>query len=130
MLEQNMSQPVILSDQLVNEAQIVASLAQRSIANQIEIWASLGKAIEPLLGSEHPTRKPDQSEIRLLSQAISEVETSQGQTLLQATLDRRPFPHYRAVPGRPELICRIAEDGTETIGRFVGREFESIDVNA
>jgi hypothetical protein len=43
------SQPVKLSDGLVLDARITAEIAQRSIAGQIEFWASLGRAIEPVL---------------------------------------------------------------------------------
>jgi hypothetical protein len=62
---------------------------------------------------------------RPLSQLLSEVETTKGRKRLLATLRKRPYPHYRPVPDRPDLICRIEEDGTETVGRFVGREFKA-----
>ena len=44
-----MSQPVKLSDELVLDARVTAEVANRSIAGQIEFWAQLGRAIEPLL---------------------------------------------------------------------------------
>ena len=44
-----MSQPVKLSDDLVLDARLTAEIAERSIAGQIEFWAQLGRAIEPLL---------------------------------------------------------------------------------
>jgi hypothetical protein len=43
------SQPVELSDSLVLDARLTGEVAQRSIAGQIEFWASLGRAIESLL---------------------------------------------------------------------------------
>ncbi len=58
-----------------------------------------------------------------LSQLLAEVETAKGRKRLESTLARRPYPHYRPVPGQPDLICRIEEDGTEVVGRFVGRDF-------
>jgi ParD-like antitoxin of type II bacterial toxin-antitoxin system len=45
----DMSQPVKLSDELVLDARLTAEIAERSIAGQIEFWAQLGRAIEPLL---------------------------------------------------------------------------------
>lgn len=42
-------------------------------------------------------------------------------------LERLPFPHYQAVAGRPDLLRRIDEEGTVTIGRFNGRVFESVE---
>ena len=42
-------QSVKLSDELVLEARTAGAAARRSIAGQVEFWARLGKAIEPLL---------------------------------------------------------------------------------
>ena len=51
----NMSQPVKLSDVLVLDARLIGEAAERSIAEQIEDWANLGRAIEPLLqGTQAP----------------------------------------------------------------------------
>ena len=44
-----MSQPVKLPDELVLDARLAAGAAERSIAGQIEFWAQLGRAAEPLL---------------------------------------------------------------------------------
>jgi hypothetical protein len=44
-----MSQPVKISDELIGNARRIAEIAERSIAGQIEFWAQLGRAIEPLL---------------------------------------------------------------------------------
>jgi hypothetical protein len=44
-----MSQPVKLSDELVLDVRLTSEVAERSIAGQIEYWAQLGRAIEPLL---------------------------------------------------------------------------------
>jgi hypothetical protein len=44
-----MSQPVKVSDTLAQDARLMGEAADRSIAGQIEFWARLGRAIEPLL---------------------------------------------------------------------------------
>ena len=44
-----MSQPVKISDELLLDARLTGEVAERSIAGQIEFWAHLGRAIEPLL---------------------------------------------------------------------------------
>ena len=59
---------------------------------------------------------------------LSEVETAKGRKRLKAVLNKRPFPHFKPVAGHPELICRIEDNGSETIGRFVGREFIAVEV--
>jgi hypothetical protein len=121
-----MGQPVKLSDELVDDARAVVRFSQRSIAGQIEFWASLGKSIEPLLRGDCALALQMAGRDRALSQLLSQVDTSRGRKRVEATLRNRPYPHYKPVPHRPDLVCRIEEDGTETVGRFVGREFVAV----
>jgi hypothetical protein len=121
-----MGQPVKLSDELVDDAQAVVPFSQRSIAGQIEFWAGLGRSIEPLLRGNSVLSLQKSGAERPLSQLLSEIDNSKGRKRLEATLNKCPYPHYKPVPDRPDLICRIEEDGTETVGRFVGREFKKI----
>ncbi len=124
-----MGQPVKLSDELVDDARAVVPFSQRSIAGQIEFWAGLGKSIEPLLRGDSALSLQMAGGQRSLSQLLSEVETTKGRKRLEATLNKRPYPHYKPVPDHPNLICRIDEDGRETVGRFVGREFKAVEVD-
>ena len=122
-----MGQPVKLSDELVNDARAVVAFSQRSIAGQIEFWATLGKSIEPLLRGDRALALQMAGGDRPLSQLMSEVENAKGRKQLEATLNKRPYPHYKSVPDQPELVCRIEEDGSETIGRFIGRDFQVLE---
>ena len=124
-----MGQPVKLSDQLVDDARAVVPFSQRSIAGQIEFWAELGKSVEPLLRGDRAFSLQMAGKERPLSQLVSEVETAKGRKRLEATLNKRPYPHYKPVPDHPDLICRIEKDGKETVGRFVGRAFKAIEVD-
>lgn len=118
-----MGQPVKLSDELVDDARAVVPFSQRSIAGQIEFWAGLGKSIEPLLRGDRSMLLQRSGSERPLSQAIAEVDTAKGRKKVDAYLKKRPYPHYKPVPGKPNLLRRIEADGTETIGRFVDRQF-------
>lgn len=122
-----MGQPVKLSDELVDDARAVVPFSQRSIAGQIEFWAGLGKSIEPLLRGDLALTLQMSGGERPISALLAEVETSEGRRRLEATLSKRPYPHYKAVAGHPDLICRIDEEGIETIGHFVGREFRALE---
>ena len=121
-----MGQPVKLSDELVDDARAVVPFSQRSIAGQIEFWASLGKAIEPLLRGDRALALQMAGGERRLSRLVAEVETTKGRKKLAAVLNKRPYPHYTPVPDHPGLVCRIEADGTESVGRFVGREFQAV----
>jgi hypothetical protein len=124
--ENKMGQPVKLSDELVDDARAVVPFSQRSIAGQIEFWAGLGKSIEPLLRGDRALALQMAGGERRLSHLLMEVGTAKGRKRLESTLTNRPYPHYRPVPDHPDLICRIEEDGRETVGRFVGREFHEV----
>lgn len=125
-----MGQPVKLSDQLVSDARTIAELSQRSIAGQIEFWASLGQSIEPLLRGDRAIALRQTGATRPMSESIAEVDSDVGRSRVQSYLDSRPYPHYKSVPGRSGLLSKIDEDGTETIGRFVNRVFQTVDGEA
>ena len=118
-----MGQPVKLSDELVDDARAVVPFSQRSIAGQIEFWAGLGKSIEPLLRGDRSMLLQRSGATRPLSESIAEVGTVKGKKKLEAYLEQGPYPHFKAVPGEPDLFRRIEADGTEMVGRFVGRDF-------
>ena len=119
-----MSQPVKLSDSLVLDARLTAEIAQRSIAGQIEFWAGLGRAIEPLLRGREvlALRKTDAA--RPVSECLDSVDSPEGRKRVTEFLNSRPFPHYEAASGHPGFLIRIDQDGTRRLGRFVNRRFE------
>ncbi len=116
-----MGQPVKLSDDLVDDARAVVPFSQRSIVGQIEFLAGLGKSIEPLLRGDLMMVLQRAGAEKPISQILSEVDTAKGR--------KRPFPHYKPVPGHLDLIRRIEADGSEIIGRFLGREFEPVEAD-
>jgi len=118
----DMSQPVKLSDELVCDARATSEFSDRSIAGQIEFWAQLGRSIEALLRGDGITALR-QAGSRPVSAAIAAVDTNEGRKKVHEYLNTRPFPHFESVPGENGLLCRIDEDGTRTVGRFVNRVF-------
>lgn len=120
-----MSQTIEISDELILEARATGEVAERSIAGQIEFWAYLGRAIEPLLaGTRFLERRPAGGTVPL-SECLASVDSDAGRRRVAEYLATRPFPHYEPVPGSPGLIVRVDADGTRTSGRFVGREFRA-----
>jgi hypothetical protein len=122
-----MSQPVKLSDELVLDARITGETAERSIAGQIEFWAQLGRAIEPLLRGEQAVALRRAGKVRPLSECVATVDTEEGRRRVFEYLQSQPFPHFKAAPGKPGLLVRIEADGTRTIGRFVNRQFQPVE---
>ena len=120
-----MSQPVKLSDPLILDARITSALADRSIAGQIEFWAKLGRAIEPLLAGTQVLALRRAGEVKPLSACLEDVDSPEGRNRVTEHLDSQPFPHYEPAPHRPGMLVRIEADGKRTIGRFVHRRFKA-----
>jgi hypothetical protein len=119
-----MSMPVKLSDTLVLEARLAAEVQERSIAGQVEYWAKLGQAVEELLNGaqQRSLRRNGDS----LSEALARVDTPEGRRRVEEVVASRPYPHFRQAEERPGLLVRIDADGTETLGRFLRREFVAL----
>jgi hypothetical protein len=122
-----MGQPVKLSDTLILDARVVGKAAERSIAGQIEFWARVGKAVEPMLRGDRMLRLKQRGDAVPLSKLLETVDSRAGRERLKAQQAARPFPHFEPAPGRPGLLVRIEADGKRSVGRFVNREFKVTD---
>jgi len=118
-----MPQPVKISDALLLDARLASETMNRSIAGKIEFWAQLGRSVERLMNGQEIHRLRTFAPPPKLSEIMASISQPSGRARLQAVLDAKPFPHFRAVPGDRTLMERIDEDGTRTIGRFIQREF-------
>lgn len=94
---------------------------------QIEFWAAIGKSLEGLRCGDGVMPLRQSGATRPLSELIAEVDSEVGHRRVRDFLSRQPFPHYCPAEGHPGLLYRADEDGTETIGRFVNREFQASD---
>jgi hypothetical protein len=122
-----MSQPVKVSDALLLDARLASETVERSIAGQIEFWARLGRAIEPLLHGTEVVALCRTGKARSLSDCLESADSPHGRRRVSEYLKAGPYPHYEPVPNAPGLLARIEEDGTRKIGRFVKREFKVVD---
>src|SRR4029077_19128155 len=99
-----MSQPVKISDELLLDARLTAEIAERSIAGQIEFWAQLGRAIEPLLEGSRALALRQAGTAVPLSESLASVDSAKGRQRVATYLDSTPFPHYEPAPGAPGLL--------------------------
>lgn len=113
-----------LSEELVLDARLTGELMNRSIAGQIEFWAQLGRALEPLIDGERALALRRAGATRPLSECLASVDTPEGRQRVADYLSSQPYPHYEPAPDAPGLLIRIEQDGTRTKGRFVDRRFE------
>jgi hypothetical protein len=120
-----MSQPVKLSDALVLDARLAGEALERSIAGQVEFWAALGRAVEPLLQGTQALALCRNAAARPLSACLNSVDSPKGRRQVAAFLQTQPFPHYEPAPDAPGFLVRTGADGKRTLGRFVNREFKA-----
>ncbi len=120
-----MSQSVKLSDQLVLDARDHGRVMERSIAGQIEFWAGLGKAVEPLLRLHQVRALKRSGAPAALERILETVDTEEGHQRVRHYLESRPYPHFEDCPEEPGFLVKIEEDGTRTKGRFINRAFVS-----
>ena len=119
-----MSQPVKVSDALVLDARLTGEFAERSIAGQIEFWARLGRAIEPLLRGDKALALRRAGDAQPLSDCLNSVDSPEGRQRVGEHLNKLPYPHYEPADS-PGLLVRIESSGKRTVGRFVNREFQA-----
>jgi len=119
------SQPVKLSGELLLDARLTAEVAERSIAGQIEYWAQLGRALEPLLQGAQARALRRAGAVKPLSECLESVDSPEGRRRVAEYLQSQPFPHYEPAPDAPGMLVRIEADGTRTVGRFVNRQFKA-----
>jgi len=117
-----MTQPVRLSAALVQEARTTGETMERSIAGQIEYWARLGRAVEGVLRLEQLHALKKRGDLHALGEAIADTEDNRHK--VTAYLAARPFPHFERGP--EGQLVKVDEDGSRTIGHFVGREFKPL----
>jgi hypothetical protein len=118
-----MGQPVKLSDEMVLEARKAGAAMGRSIAGQVEFWASLGMTMERLMTGTELDRARSRTSARSLSESIETVNKPLGRQRLAAYLESRPFPRFAADPVEAQVMIREDADGSRTRGRFSGGKF-------
>jgi hypothetical protein len=125
-----MSQPVKVSDALLLDARVAGEIVERSIAGQIEFWAKIGRALEPLLRGDHVLALCRSGNVKPLSACLESVDSPAGRQRVFEHLKTRPYPHYEAAAGSPGLLVRIEADGKRTMGRFINRQFQPARLSA
>ena len=124
-----MSQPVKVSDALLLDARVAGDLVERSIAGQIEFWARIGRAMEPLLRGDQMLALCQSGKVKPLSACLESVDSPAGRQRVMEHLKTRPYPHYEAA-AEPGLLVRIEADGSRTVGRFINRQFQPAKTSA
>jgi hypothetical protein len=124
-----MSQPVKISDALMLDARVAGEIVERSMAGQIEFWAKLGRALEPLLRGDQVLALCRAGGVKTLSDCLESVDSPAGRRRVFEHLKSKPYPHYETAAESPALLVRVEADGKRTVGRFVNRQFQTVRIS-
>ncbi len=117
-----MSQQMSVSDDLALAAYRQAHAAGISAEQQLELWASIGLAIEPILGAW----QAGEGATNQLRQRFATVDSPTGRKRVFDYLDSGPFPRFKADPDRPGTFVRTDANGTQSLCRFVDGRLEDV----
>ena len=126
-----MSTAIKVSESLAEEARTAAQYADRSLTGQVEHWARLGKAVEPLLTTKTitalkkwPELTPEEEEIekQRILEALEQFRNTPG-SVLRERIGLAGKTLYEVDPEDSNRIVQVQPDGRRVRGRIVDRVF-------
>jgi hypothetical protein len=128
--------PVRLQEELMRSAALAGSLNQRSAAQQVEYWASLGRDVAGMLDPERLLEvKTGLARLKLEpvraarvdpEQVVAALEVARGNGSLSASVSSAAV-RYQASSRHPGYLERINSDGSRSTGSFSGGVFHPCD---
>jgi hypothetical protein len=118
-----MSMPIRLSDELLGKARESGKRHHRSVPQQVEHWAQLGRVLESALTLPSVGKLKDLGREPDLQKAIAAAETPAGKEKVKAYLRKTGTPKYSSDPENPGGVIQHLPDGTRVRGRFIDRQF-------
>lgn len=119
----SMSTPLRLSNELLVEAREAGGRFHRSITQQVEHWAQLGRAIEAALTFSTTGKLKDLSKQPDLHSVLAKAETREGKRKVLSAIKSQKQPVYSADPDNPKGVIQHLANGRKVCGQFVDRKF-------
>ena len=117
------SMPLRIDDGLIKEARLSGQLFHRSIPQQVEHWASLGRLLEKVLTVSSVAKVKGLYRPVNLEKALTSARSSAGRKKTLALLARKKGLLYGIKPDRPGVLLQYQPDGTGVAGEMVGSDF-------
>lgn len=124
--------PVRLQDALMRSAALTGARHNRSAAQQIEYWASLGREVAALLDPDRLLAvqaglarlhvEPVTAPSVIPQQVFAALEADRSSGVLANSVSSAPV-RYQACSSRPGYLERLDKDGSRSVGRFANGEF-------
>jgi hypothetical protein len=110
--------PLRIDGELIKEARASGNVFHRSIAQQIEHWAGLGKALEGALTVRSVARVKSLKQPPDLGRLLARAGSGAGKKRTLALLAKKKGPLYGIKANRPHVLLQYQPDGTTWAGRL------------
>jgi hypothetical protein len=117
------SMPLRIDGDLIKEARVSGHVFHRSIVQQVEHWASLGRVLEKVLTVSSVAKVKGLDRPVTLETAMASARSAAGQKKTLALLARKKGPLYGARPDHPGVLFQQRPGGAAVAGEMVGVEF-------
>ena len=113
------SMPLRIDGALIKEARASGEIFHRSIAQQLEHWATLGKALEAVLTLSSVEKLKKAKDSVSVDDLLAKANSSVGKKRTLALLAKKKGPLYGSKPGQPEILVQYQTGGTKVAGQMV-----------
>lgn len=115
--------PLRIDGHLINKAKVSGRVFHRSIAQQVEHWASLGAALEKVLTISSVAKIKSLHRPVDLERALAGAHSAAGRKKTLALLARKKGPLYGSKPDRPGVLLQYPPGGTAGPGEMIDGKF-------
>jgi len=112
------SMPLRIDGELIKEARTSGTVFHRSIAQQLEHWANLGKVLEGALTVRSVAHVKSLKQPVDLDRLLAKAGSSAGQRRTLALLAKKKGPLYGVKADRPGVLLQYRPDGTKVAGQM------------
>jgi hypothetical protein len=113
------SMPLRIDGALIKEARASGEIFHRSIAQQLEHWATLGRALEAVLTLSSVEKLKKAKDSVSVDDLLAKANSSVGKKRTLALLAKKKGPLYGSKPGQPEILLQYRADGSKIAGQLV-----------
>lgn len=117
------SMPLRIDGNLIREAKVSGQVFHRSIAQQVEHWASLGRVLEMVLTVSSVAKVKNLNRPVDLERAVAGVRSAAGRKKTLALLTRKKGPLYGIRPDRPGVLLQYEPGKVAVAGEMIGETF-------
>ena len=117
------SMPLRIDGTLIKDARASGEIFHRSIAQQLEHWATLGKALEAVLTLSSVEKLKRAKDSVNVDDLLAKANSSAGKKRALALLAKKKGPLYGSKPGQPEILLQYRADGSKIAGQMVNGVF-------